>query len=169
MVQWIKDPVLSLLQLGRCCGIGLIPGPGTCTEKEVQSRDVNNLSKVTQITRIQVQTAWLQIWHFMLSWKLFSKKSIQHGESWVEAQKADKYWSWSCKGPPEEGVNWQEASQLRKAWKIRKSRCSITKKMYKGQIWQRSPGTNREKPPNWTQVAQGLWFPFSPKEHIWEG
>ena len=58
MVQWIKDPVLSLLQLGRCCGIGLIPGPGTCTEKEVQSRDVNNLSKVTQITRIQVQTAW---------------------------------------------------------------------------------------------------------------
>ena len=28
VVQWVKDPVLSL-QWGHCCGAGSIPGPGT--------------------------------------------------------------------------------------------------------------------------------------------
>ena len=29
MSYWVKDPVLSLLSLGHCCGKYLIPGPGT--------------------------------------------------------------------------------------------------------------------------------------------
>ena len=31
MEQWVKDLALSLQRLGWCCGIGLIPGPGTST------------------------------------------------------------------------------------------------------------------------------------------
>ena len=29
MVQWVKDPALSLQWLGGCCGLHLIAGPGT--------------------------------------------------------------------------------------------------------------------------------------------
>jgi len=31
VVQWVKDPALSLQQLGHCCGTSLIPGSGTST------------------------------------------------------------------------------------------------------------------------------------------
>ena len=31
VAQWVKDPALSVLSLGHCCGVGLISGPGTST------------------------------------------------------------------------------------------------------------------------------------------
>ena len=30
-MQQVKDPALFLQQPGHCCGVGLIPGPGTST------------------------------------------------------------------------------------------------------------------------------------------
>ena len=31
VVQWVKDLLLALSGLGHCCGVGLIPCPGTST------------------------------------------------------------------------------------------------------------------------------------------
>ena len=31
VVRWVKDPALSLRQLGQCCSMGSIPGPETST------------------------------------------------------------------------------------------------------------------------------------------
>ena len=31
VAQQVRDPALSLLGLSHCCGVGLIPGPGTST------------------------------------------------------------------------------------------------------------------------------------------
>ena len=43
MAQQVRDPALSLHGLGRCCGTGSIPGPGTsayCKHSQKKERKI---------------------------------------------------------------------------------------------------------------------------------